>query len=429
MMAKNVSSHELVLVEWIHPNPYRNFKRNPIRKDQVDKISESIGRTGFWDNIVVRPYPGKDGEFQIAYGHNRLEAVKRAGLTEITVPVRELSDWDMYVIMVDENESQQEISPAVVFENVQTGLEILESAFKSIGPKGTLEQFNRVVPMGTTPRKSADGCGFEQVRNTFFRDGTIGRVFVEAVLPCGKIRAETVSTVLNSHYGKKLEQARRKEEAAKRTEASAKEKAAQSERDFATAERLRKESKQAAEDAAKLEKEAKRIASGTIDERILLGFDTPRQMTAFASAVKAAGVPQTHHDAALEFVKEEDIGTLKMSEAIKDWWFEESGRGEAVRQRKAIKSREEEERIRREGTLTPFLEKIQDKLADVDGDIRLALKDGAIQSYANQKHRNAIRRQLLSHQQTVAELIAAIAEPEPTVAANGQTRPRMPMLT
>ncbi len=193
-------SHELILVEWIHPNPYRNFERNPIRQEQVAKIVESIGRTGFWDNIVVRPHPEKNGEFQLAYGHNRLEALKQSNINEVVLPVKQLTDWDIYCMMVDENESQQEISPAIVFENVETGLEILERAFNAIGRKGTEEAFNqtigRVVPAGTTQRKTRkpgqhEGNGFEQVRNAFFKEGWGGEEWAPEAGPrrCGRPQA------------------------------------------------------------------------------------------------------------------------------------------------------------------------------------------------------------------------------------------------
>jgi ParB family chromosome partitioning protein len=43
----------------------------------------SIDDTGFWDNILVRPHPEKPGFYQLAYGHTRLEAAKRCGVTHI----------------------------------------------------------------------------------------------------------------------------------------------------------------------------------------------------------------------------------------------------------------------------------------------------------------------------------------------------------
>src|SRR5262245_24777430 len=88
--------HVSIAVDKIHPNPHRSYERNPIREDQVAKLVDSIERTGFWDNVVVRPYPGRKGEYQLAYGHNRLEAAKRSKLTEIRVGVADFLDHQMW---------------------------------------------------------------------------------------------------------------------------------------------------------------------------------------------------------------------------------------------------------------------------------------------------------------------------------------------
>jgi hypothetical protein len=124
---------------------------------------------------------------------------------------------------------------------VETGVRLLEAAFQKVGPEGTEEQFNealgRVVPVGTT-RQGPDGHAFEQVRNNFFSDEGIGRRFVLNVLPCAKLRPATVSTVLNSHYGKKKEEARRRKEEARQKEAEARRLKAEARRKAASAPRI-----------------------------------------------------------------------------------------------------------------------------------------------------------------------------------------------
>src|SRR5262245_9862869 len=137
--------HLKITVSAIQPNPHRDFKRNPVRVDQVERIMESIDRTGFWDNVVVREHPDRKGQYQLAYGHSRLAAVKKKGLTEVCLPVAELTDWDMYQAMRDENETQQEMTPAIAFENVEVGVGMLEKAFRAIGPQGTWEEFNAAL--------------------------------------------------------------------------------------------------------------------------------------------------------------------------------------------------------------------------------------------------------------------------------------------
>src|SRR5262249_13000546 len=44
-----------------------------------------------------------------------------------------------------ENETQQQISPQIAFENVEVGVGLMEGAFEAIGPEGTWEAFNRAL--------------------------------------------------------------------------------------------------------------------------------------------------------------------------------------------------------------------------------------------------------------------------------------------
>ena len=70
--------HAEIPVSAIDPNPHRDFGRNPVKPEQVSRLVESIGRTGFWDNVVVREHPAREGRYQLAYGHTRLAAYARS---------------------------------------------------------------------------------------------------------------------------------------------------------------------------------------------------------------------------------------------------------------------------------------------------------------------------------------------------------------
>jgi hypothetical protein len=200
--------------------------------------------------VVVRPHPTRKGEYELAYGHTRLAAVKKCKIESVRLPVADLSDWDMYVAMVDENETQQEITPAIAFENVETGLELLEKAFKAVGPEGTEEQFNEALGRSSVSTDTLEPENFNRVRNAFFDGEGIGRNYVMDVLPSARMRTNVVSEVLNSHYGKQREAAKRKQADAKEKEASAKAARARAEKDESEAAKLRAEAAAAAEEAA-----------------------------------------------------------------------------------------------------------------------------------------------------------------------------------
>jgi hypothetical protein len=92
-----------VPLDRVRPNPWRDMGRYPPDEARVEQIKASIKDSGFWDNVVVRESPTEPGMYQLAYGHTRIEAARRAGVTEIDVPVRELSDEQMLAMMVNEN--------------------------------------------------------------------------------------------------------------------------------------------------------------------------------------------------------------------------------------------------------------------------------------------------------------------------------------
>ena len=111
-----MSLPEIVLVPLnkIRPNPWRDFKRNPIDPDKVEQLTESIKATGeFWVGVYGRKVAG--GFVELAFGHNRLEAAKAvdtgdaieaakaAGLKAIPVALREFTDGEMLMRMTREN--------------------------------------------------------------------------------------------------------------------------------------------------------------------------------------------------------------------------------------------------------------------------------------------------------------------------------------
>jgi len=107
------------------PNPFRNMEHYPIDKAKVEALAASINQTGFWDNILARKVNGK---VQIAYGHHRLAALRKAqGLDEIVdIPVKDLDDATMLKIMANENMDEWNMRPGVIEETVQATKKFLD---------------------------------------------------------------------------------------------------------------------------------------------------------------------------------------------------------------------------------------------------------------------------------------------------------------
>jgi hypothetical protein len=89
-------------IDLLLPNPHRDLVTFPLGEDKVARLVASINEVGFWEGVLARPQGGK---FQIAFGHHRIEAGRRAGLAEIPIIVRDIDDVKMLQFMKNENDN------------------------------------------------------------------------------------------------------------------------------------------------------------------------------------------------------------------------------------------------------------------------------------------------------------------------------------
>ena len=129
-------------VKNIHPNPFRKGGLDPARINLlVEQIDKDKGGTSFWDNLLLRQHPTKQGCWQLAYGHHRIEALKRLGYKEIESAVKDLSDADMVKIMADENLREAE-DPDTILTTVQAARDYLQAA---LDKSSTAAEWSSVV--------------------------------------------------------------------------------------------------------------------------------------------------------------------------------------------------------------------------------------------------------------------------------------------
>lgn len=80
-----------------------SFENHPFKildDEKMDELVDSILENGILSPVVVRPiYDG----FELISGHRRTHAAKKAGLTSIPAVIRELSDEEATILMVDAN--------------------------------------------------------------------------------------------------------------------------------------------------------------------------------------------------------------------------------------------------------------------------------------------------------------------------------------
>lgn len=90
----------------IQPNkgqPRKNFD-----EDALNELTDSIRQNGVLQPILVRK---KGQKYEIVAGERRYQAAKRAGLEEIPVVIRDISDADVFKLALIENLQRADLDP------------------------------------------------------------------------------------------------------------------------------------------------------------------------------------------------------------------------------------------------------------------------------------------------------------------------------
>jgi len=96
---------ELIQLDQLRPFPDHPFKL--YSENRMLEMTESVRQSGILTPILVRPVKDGDG-FEIISGHNRVEAAKRAGLSEVPGTIREMDNETAIIAMIDSNLRQRE---------------------------------------------------------------------------------------------------------------------------------------------------------------------------------------------------------------------------------------------------------------------------------------------------------------------------------
>ena len=91
-----------------------SFKDHPFKvldDEKMDELVESIKANGVLSPVLVRPRIPEQG-YEMISGHRRLHASKKAGLEYIPAIIKEMSDDEATIAMVDSNVQREEILPS-----------------------------------------------------------------------------------------------------------------------------------------------------------------------------------------------------------------------------------------------------------------------------------------------------------------------------
>ena len=95
-------------IEELHPN--RDQPRRTFDDDALGELAASIAEHGVLEPILVRKRAKGDG-FEIIAGERRWRASQRAGLKEVPIFVRELSDAAAFEAALVENLQREDLNP------------------------------------------------------------------------------------------------------------------------------------------------------------------------------------------------------------------------------------------------------------------------------------------------------------------------------
>ena len=96
----------IVSIEDIHPNPHQ--PRTHFNETELEELSESIRSHGVLQPLLVRK---DDKGYEIIAGERRYQASKIAGVTEVPVVVREVTDNEMLELALIENLQRSDLNP------------------------------------------------------------------------------------------------------------------------------------------------------------------------------------------------------------------------------------------------------------------------------------------------------------------------------
>jgi hypothetical protein len=114
----------------IADNPWRDKDLYPLNEDHVQELRESISDHDFFESLKGRRVNGK---VEIACGHARVAAARKAQLETVPVYVADLDDDTMLRLMITENATQDGNSPGAVLNEVAAVLRRLVDGLLDVG--------------------------------------------------------------------------------------------------------------------------------------------------------------------------------------------------------------------------------------------------------------------------------------------------------
>ncbi|MCB5380710.1 ParB/RepB/Spo0J family partition protein [Anaerostipes hadrus] len=169
-----VNEESAMEIEISKIHPFKNHPFKVLDDEKMQDLVESVKINGVLTPVLLRM--DENEEYEMVSGHRRMHAAQLAGLTTIPAIVRELSDDDAIVAMVDANIQREELLPG----EKAFAYKMKQEAMKHQGSRTDLTLGQNVPKFKRTTEAIADGTGesYKQIatlRNQL-NDGPINQI-------------------------------------------------------------------------------------------------------------------------------------------------------------------------------------------------------------------------------------------------------------
>ncbi len=106
---EEISPSSAVKLKIMDIEPNRAQPRKDFAEDALAELADSIEKYGVLQPLLVRPYG--ENSYQLIAGERRWRAARLAGLTEVPVVIRELTDEEAAALALIENLQREDLNP------------------------------------------------------------------------------------------------------------------------------------------------------------------------------------------------------------------------------------------------------------------------------------------------------------------------------
>ena len=121
--------------------PFRNHPFKVKEDEEMAQLMRSIADAGVLSPALARPLP--DGGYELISGHRRLAACKALGMDTMPVIIRDLTDEEAVITMVDSNLQREHILPsekAFAYKMKMGALKHQGRTLGQVGPKWSITE-------------------------------------------------------------------------------------------------------------------------------------------------------------------------------------------------------------------------------------------------------------------------------------------------